>query len=170
MAQINTILATKHGIEAGSPEDFTVRDTLQYSEEQGQIISTLTLVLSLIAGISLLVGSIGLMNIMLVSVSERTAEIGLRRAMGAKKVDILSQFLAEALLLSLAGGVIGFMLGFLGSQLVGNAIEVLQGAVTVTANIVVTAIVISSAVGILAGIYPAWRAAGLQPTQALRRI
>lgn len=170
VAQINTILATKHGIEAGSPEDFSVRDTLQYSEEETQVIGTMTLVLSLIAGISLLVGSIGLMNIMLVSVSERTAEIGLRRAMGAKKTDVLTQFLAEALLLSLAGGSIGFMLGFLGSQLVGNMIEPLQGMIEVTPNIVITATVISSAVGILAGSYPAWRAARLQPTEALRRI
>ncbi len=170
VAQINTILAVRRGIEPGTPEDFQVRDSLAYSEEQAQLINTLTLVLSLIAGISLLVGSIGLMNIMLVSVSERTAEIGLRRAMGARKTDILVQFLAEALLLSLAGGLIGFGLGVLGSQIVGNLIEELRGMVTVTADIIAIAVAISSIVGMVAGIYPAWRAARLQPTEALRHI
>jgi len=170
VAQINTILAVRRGIEPGTMEDFQVRDTLAYMEEQAQIISIMTLVLSLIAGISLLVGSIGLMNIMLVSVSERTAEIGVRRAMGARQADILVQFLSEALLLSLAGGLIGFGLGVLGSQIVGNLIEEMKGMVVVTADIISIAIAISSTVGVLSGIYPAWRAARLQPTEALRHI
>jgi len=170
VAQINTILAVRRGIEPGTMEDFQVRDTLAYMEEQAQIINIMTLVLSLIAGISLLVGSIGLMNIMLVSVSERTAEIGVRRAMGARQADILAQFLSEALLLSLAGGLIGFGLGVLGSQIVGNLIEELKGMVVVTADIIAIAIAISSTVGVLSGIYPAWRAARLQPTEALRHI
>ena len=170
VAQINTILAVRRGIEPGTPEDFQVRDTLAYMEEQAQIINIMTLVLSLIAGISLLVGSIGLMNIMLVSVSERTAEIGVRRAMGARQADILVQFLSEALLLSLVGGLIGFGLGVLGAQVVGNLIEELKGMVVVTADIITIAIAISSTVGVLSGIYPAWRAARLQPTEALRHI
>jgi len=170
VAQINTILAVRRGIEPGTPEDFQVRDTLAYMEEQAQIINIMTLVLSLIAGISLLVGSIGLMNIMLVSVSERTAEIGVRRAMGARQADILVQFLSEALLLSLVGGLIGFGLGVLGSQIVGNLIEEMKGMVVVTADIITIAIAISSTVGVLSGIYPAWRAARLQPTEALRHI
>ena len=170
VAQINTILAVRRGIEPGTPEDFQVRDTLAYMEEQAQIITIMTLVLSLIAGISLLVGSIGLMNIMLVSVSERTAEIGVRRAMGARQADILVQFLSEALLLSLVGGFIGFGLGVLGAQVVGNLIEEMKGMVVVTADIITIAIAISSTVGVLSGIYPAWRAARLQPTEALRHI
>ncbi|MCG2769563.1 MAG: ABC transporter permease [Anaerolineae bacterium] len=170
VAQINTILAVRRGIEPGTMEDFQVRDTLAYMEEQNQIINIMTLVLSLIAGISLLVGSIGLMNIMLVSVSERTAEIGVRRAMGARQADILVQFLSEALLLSLVGGLIGFGLGVLGAQIVGNLIEELKGMVVVTADIITIAIAISSTVGVLSGIYPAWRAARLQPTEALRHI
>ena len=168
VAQINTILRARRGLAPGTPEDFMVRDTLEYSEEMARVTGTITLVLSLIAGISLVVGSIGLMNIMLVSVSERTWEIGLRRALGALRQDILAQFLAEAVLLSLAGGLVGLLLGATGSYVVSLLVEQLKGLVWVSADVVLIAVGISSAVGIAAGIYPAWRAALLQPTSALR--
>jgi len=168
VAQINTILRARHGLTEGTPEDYYIYDTLQFSEESQRIVQVITLVLSLIAGISLVVGSIGLMNIMLVSVSERTYEIGLRRALGARRWDILGQFLAEAALLSLLGGLIGLTLGVVGSYAISMAVEQLRGMVTVTANVVLLAVGVSAVVGIAAGLYPAWHAALLPPTQALR--
>jgi putative ABC transport system permease protein len=169
VAEINTILRARRGITAGSPEDFTVQDTLQWSEEQMRIIRTITLVLSAIAGISLVVGSIGLMNIMLVGVAERTWEIGLRRAIGAEKSDILLQFLSEGVLIALLGGVGGLALGLAGSYLASRLIEQVKGLATVSAGVVAIAVVVSLVVGIAASVYPAWHAASLQPTTALRR-
>ena len=168
VAQMNTILRARHGLAPGAPEDFMVQDTLEFSEEMTRVTTTITAVLSLIAGISLIVGSIGLMNIMLVSVSERTWEIGLRRALGGRQVDVLSQFLAEAVLLSLFGGLVGLGLGAAGSYAVSLLVEQLKGLVWVTADVVLIAVGVSSAVGVTAGIYPAWRAALLAPTSALR--
>ncbi len=168
VAQINTILRSRQGLAAGAPATFMINDTLQYSEEMARVMRTITLVLALIAGISLVVGSIGLMNIMLVGVSERTWEIGLRRALGGQRQDILVQFLAEAVLLSLVGGAIGLILGAVGSYVVSLLVQQLKGLVWVSADVVLIALGISSAVGIAAGIYPAWRAALLPPTQALR--
>ncbi|MDI7274839.1 MAG: ABC transporter permease [Anaerolineae bacterium] len=168
VAQINTLLRARRGLARGTPEDFAVNDTLEYSEEMTRVTRTITMVLSLIAGISLIVGSIGLMNIMLVSVSERTWEIGLRRAVGAQQLDVLLQFLAEAVLLSLVGGAIGLALGAVGSYVVSLLVESLKGLVWLSADVVLIAIGVSSAVGVAAGIYPAWRAALLPPTQALR--
>lgn len=168
VAQISTLLRARRGLEPGAPEDFTIYDTLEYSEEMTRVTRTITMVLSLIAGISLIVGSIGLMNIMLVSVSERTWEIGLRRAVGARRTDVLLQFLAEAVLLSLLGGAIGLALGAAGSYVISLLVESLRGLVWVTADVVLIAVGVSSAVGVAAGIYPAWRAALLAPTDALR--
>ncbi len=170
VAQANTILRARHGLGAGAQEDFQINDTLEYGEEMTRITDIMTLVLSLIAGISLVVGSIGLMNIMLVGVSERTWEIGMRRAIGAQQSDILSQFLSEAVLLSLVGGVIGMALGIAGSYVVGQLVEDLRGHVTVTPDIIAIALIVSMVVGVLSGLYPAWRAARLQPTQALRHM
>ncbi len=170
VAQINTILRARHRLAQGASEDFGVNDTLSFREEMSTILNTITAILSLIAGISLIVGSIGLMNIMLVSVSERTWEIGLRRAIGAQQGDILAQFLAEAVLLSLVGGAIGFGLGVAGSYAVSLAVEPIKGMVRVTPQIVLIALAVSSGVGIAAGIYPAWRAALLQPREALRHL
>ncbi len=168
VAQINTILRARRGLAPGTPESFQVNDTLEFSEEMTRVTTTITAVLSLIAGISLIVGSIGLMNIMLVSVSERTWEIGLRRALGAQQIDILGQFLAEAVLLSLGGGLVGLALGAAGSYGISLLVDELRGLVWVTADVVLIAVGVSSAVGIAAGIYPAWRAALLAPTRALR--
>ena len=169
VAEINTILRARRAIPAGSPEDFQVQDTLQWSEESMRIIRTITLVLSAIAGISLVVGSIGLMNIMLVGVAERTWEIGLRRAIGAEKSDILLQFLIEGVLIALLGGVGGLVLGLAGSFLASRLIEQVKGFATVSVEVVAIAIVVSLLVGMVASIYPAWHAASLQPTAALRR-
>ena len=122
-----------------------------------------------VAGISLLVGGIGIMNIMLVSVTERTREIGLRKAVGAHKRDILSQFLTEAAFLSLAGGIIGVALGWGASRLMGG---VQFGGSTITPIVgldaVLLATLFSAAVGVFFGWYPAWRAASLNPIDALR--
>ncbi|MGI6379856.1 MAG: ABC transporter permease [Anaerolineae bacterium] len=170
VAEVNTILRASRGIEPGVSEDFYVNDTLAFREESMQVIRLITLVLSLIAGISLAVGSIGLMNIMLVSVSERTAEIGVRRAMGAQRGDILAHFLWEAIMLGLVGGVTGLLLGSGGSYLVGALVEELQGKIAVTWDIIAIAVGVSTVVGVAAGIYPAWRAALLQPTEALRHV
>jgi len=169
VAEINTILRARHALAPGVPEDFFVQDTLEWSEGQVRIIRTMTLVLSLIAGISLIVGSIGLMNIMMVGVAERTWEIGLRRALGAQKPDILIQFLSEGVALALTGGIGGLVLGLAGSYAGSRMIEQLRGLATVTADVFVIALGVSLAVGIVASIYPAWQAAILQPTAALRR-
>ncbi|HNR97560.1 MAG TPA: FtsX-like permease family protein, partial [Anaerolineae bacterium] len=169
VAEINTILRARRGIAAGSPEDFMVQDTLQWSEESMAIIRTITVILSAIAGISLVVGSIGLMNIMLVGVAERTWEIGLRRSVGAEKSDILLQFLSEGVLIALLGGAGGLALGLGGSYVASRLIEQVKGMATVSAEVVAIAVIVSLIVGVLASIYPAWRAASLQPTAALRR-
>lgn len=169
VAEINTILRARRGIAAGSPEDFMVQDTLQWSEESMAIIRTITVILSAIAGISLVVGSIGLMNIMLVGVAERTWEIGLRRSVGAEKSDILLQFLSEGVLIALLGGAGGLALGLGGSYVASRLIEQVKGMATVSAEVVAIAVIVSLIVGVVASIYPAWHAASLQPTAALRR-
>jgi putative ABC transport system permease protein len=132
----------------------------------GDITGVLTIFLGSIAAISLIVGGIGIMNIMLVSVTERTREIGIRKAVGAKRRDILVQFLVEAMVLSLVGGIIGVMLGIAGSRLVASLAERLTPVVS--ADIVLLSTGVSAAVGLLFGIYPAFRAARLNPIDALR--
>ncbi|MBU0702622.1 MAG: FtsX-like permease family protein, partial [Chloroflexi bacterium] len=130
-----------------------------------QVMGIMTVFLGSIAGISLLVGGIGIMNIMLVSVTERTREIGVRKAVGARRVDVLIQFLLEAIVLSLLGGVIGILLGVGIAQLVSLS-GLLQSVVTLDS--VLLAVGFSLAVGLFFGIYPANRAAGLNPIEALR--
>lgn len=130
-----------------------------------QVTSTLTLMLGGIAGISLLVGGIGIMNIMLVSVTERTREIGIRKAIGAKRRDILVQFLIESLVISGLGGIIGILLGMGGSNLIGTIMKL---PMTISFNIVVIATCFSAAVGIIFGLYPANKASKLRPIEALR--
>jgi putative ABC transport system permease protein len=163
--QINTLLLRRHGFKSGEEGDFSVVSQADLLETLTQVTNILVVFLGAIAAISLLVGGIGIMNIMLVSVTERTREIGLRKAMGATKVDILTQFLLEAIILSLAGGAIGIALG------VGIALLVDSSGVSntiVTSQAVMLAVSFSVAVGLFFGIYPANHAASLKPIEALR--
>jgi putative ABC transport system permease protein len=165
-AQISALLRERHHLTAdGSEDDFQTLNMDALLSSLTTITNLLTTFLAAIAGISLLVGGIGIMNIMLVSVTERTREIGLRKAVGARPRDILLQFVVEALVVSLAGGVIGLLLG---SAIA--AIVTLSGLLTatVTLNAVLLAVGFSLAVGLFFGIYPAQRAAQLNPIQALR--
>jgi len=167
--EISTILRTRHRTPVGA-DDFTVFSQQDLLTTFQSITGILTIFLGGIAGISLLVGGIGIMNIMLVSVTERTREIGLRKALGARKRDILIQFLTESSLLSLIGGIIGIMFGWLISFLVGKIAAASGTAFTpvVGMNAVALATLFSAAVGLFFGIYPANRAAGLEPVEALR--
>jgi putative ABC transport system permease protein len=164
--QIAMILRERHGIDFSDEDDFSIISQSDIVAVFGQITGVLTIFLGAIAGISLLVGGIGIMNIMLVSVTERTREIGLRKAVGARRRDILWQFLLEAVTLSLVGGVMGIGLGALGAGIVSTLIEDFRSIVTPQA--VVLATTFSAAVGLFFGIYPARRASLLNPIDALR--
>jgi putative ABC transport system permease protein len=167
--EISQILRTRHRTPVGE-DDFTVFTQQDLLSTFQSITGILTIFLGGIAGISLLVGGIGIMNIMLVSVTERTREIGLRKALGARKRDILIQFLTESSLLSLIGGIIGIMLGWLISFIVGQVAAANETAFTpiVGLDAILLATIFSAAVGLFFGIYPANRAAGLEPVEALR--
>lgn len=166
IGQIQLTLREEHGLSFTDEDDFTVFSQEELLSAFGQVTSVLTLFLGVIAGISLLVGGIGIMNIMLVSVTERTREIGLRKAVGAKRRDILGQFLVEAMLLALIGGLLGLMLGVGGALAISSLSDSLLPAVDWLA--VFGAIFLSALIGLLFGVYPAARAAGLNPIEALR--
>ena len=167
--EIAIILRNRHRTPVGA-DDFTVFTQQDLLSTFQSITGILTIFLGGIAGISLLVGGIGIMNIMLVSVTERTREIGLRKALGARRRDILIQFLTESSLLSLIGGIIGIILGWLISFIVGQIAAANDTAFTpiVGMNAVLLATIFSAAVGLFFGIYPANRAASLEPVEALR--
>jgi putative ABC transport system permease protein len=165
-AEIEAYLSEAHNISFDGEQDFQVLSQADVLAFVGQLTGILTVFLGLIAGISLLVGGIGVMNIMLVSVTERTREIGLRKAVGARAGDILVQFLAESVLLSIAGGAMGIALGWLAAQVATALVPELT--VTVTWDAVVLATAVSSFVGIFFGLYPASRAARMRPIDALR--
>jgi len=164
--QISSILRERHGIDFRDEDDFSVISQADIIAVFGQITGVLTIFLGAIAGISLLVGGIGIMNIMLVSVTERTREIGLRKAVGARRRDILWQFLLEAMTLSLIGGVIGVALGALGAELISALVDDFRAILSPQAVLLATTF--SAAVGLFFGIYPARRASLLNPIDALR--
>ena len=163
--EISQVLRERHHISFKDDDDFTVINQADLIAVFGDITAIFTIVLGSIAGISLVVGGIGIMNIMLVSVTERTREIGLRKALGAKRSDILSQFLIEAVVISVIGGAVGILLGIIGSILIGNLAKL---TTVVTPGAVLLATGFSLAVGVFFGIYPATRAARLSPIDALR--
>jgi putative ABC transport system permease protein len=164
--EITTVLRQRHDIGLGDDDDFSVIAQTDIVNIMGEITGVLTLFLGSIAAISLLVGGIGIMNIMLVSVTERTREIGIRKAVGAKSRDILLQFLVEAVVLSLVGGVVGIVLGYLGSNLISGLSEDLAAYTSPSAILLATGF--SIAVGVFFGIFPAARASRLDPIEALR--
>jgi putative ABC transport system permease protein len=169
---LTQLLAERHRIQPGDPVDFTVQDTAEIAAILGTVTGTLTLMLSAIAAISLLVGGVGIMNIMLVSVTERTREIGIRMAVGARSGDILRQFLVEAVLLSMIGGVLGFLLGIGSSAALTTLINSItsgsQWPIIVSLPAGAVAVAFSAAVGVFFGFYPARRASRLDPIEALR--
>jgi putative ABC transport system permease protein len=167
--EVARTLRSRHFSNLGE-DDFRIMNTQDMVEVVTSVTDTMTLFLGGIAGISLLVGGIGIMNIMLVSVIERTKEIGLRKAMGARKMDILIQFLVESLILSLTGGFLGIIVGWGISQLVSK-IAASSGSTLnpmVSLNSILLATIFSASVGVFFGLYPANRAANLQPVEALR--
>ncbi len=162
---IEDLMRERRKVSVGQPDDFTVQDLKEVSNILSQVTGILTIFLSAVAAISLLVGGIGIMNIMLVSVTERTREIGIRLAIGALERDVLSQFLVEAIMLSAFGGIIGVILGL---SLTWIGMQILGWPFIVNPFAVVGAVVFSAAIGVIFGFFPARRAAQLDPIDALR--
>jgi putative ABC transport system permease protein len=169
MTQVQTditdLLLTRHKITNSAQADFSVINQADLASTASSTTRTLTLLLAAIAGISLVVGGIGIMNMMLTTVTERTREIGLRKAIGARKRDVTLQFLVEAVVLTLISGVIGVVLGWLVSVAVTKFANL---HTSVTWQSIVLAFGVSAVIGIVFGFYPARRAAGLNPIEALR--
>jgi putative ABC transport system permease protein len=163
--EITTILRQNHKLKEDADDDFNIRSQQELSEMMNSTSDMMTILLACIAGISLLVGGIGIMNIMYVSVTERTREIGLRMSIGARGVDILSQFLIEAIIISVTGGVFGVILGCIASWLV-NIIA--QWPVSIQSYSVILSFAVCTATGVFFGWYPAKKAANLDPIEAIR--
>jgi putative ABC transport system permease protein len=166
--QIEDLLRLRHRIAPGAEDDFTVRNMSDVAETAASATQMMTVLLGSIAGISLLVGGIGIMNIMLVSVTERIREIGLRMAVGAREKDILLQFLTEAIVLSLMGGLIGIGVGVGASKLLKNIKMFASMQTVVSLDSVLLAFCFAAAIGIFFGFYPARKASRLDPIEALR--
>ena len=164
-AEIRTVLEERHEIGADESDEFSVADQTQLLSTATSVYSLLTVLLAGVASISLIVGGIGIMNIMLVSVRERTREIGIRKAIGARNRDILLQFLVEALVLSLLGGLIGIVVGLAASAVIG---AIAGWGFTFNPITLIAATVFSLFVGFVFGVWPARQAARLNPIAALR--
>ena len=163
--KIRQLLRQRHRLQSGQDDDFTLRNLTEMLQAQEESSRVLSLLLAAVASVSLLVGGIGIMNIMLVSVTERTREIGLRMAVGARGRDILTQFLVEAIVLSLVGGAIGILLGVGAAFAVG---EFAQWRVELSGDAILLATGFAAAIGVFFGFYPARKASRLQPIEALR--
>ena len=162
---MNGLLNQRHNIREGADSDFSVRNLTAIANSAAETARTMSLLLGAIASVSLLVGGIGIMNIMLVSVTERTREIGIRMAIGARQRDILMQFLLEAIMISIVGCLIGIAIG------VGGAILVsvfTQAEIIISTNSVLIAFSVAASIGVFFGFYPARKAAMLNPIEALR--
>ncbi len=163
--EVTSLLNQRHRIGQGHEADFTVRNLTEMLDVAEQSSKAMSLLLGAVASISLIVGGIGIMNIMLVSVTERTREIGIRMAIGAREKDILLQFLTEAVLLTIIGGIIGIALGVVGAKIVS---ALFSWPTLISPQAILLAFGFSGAVGIFFGFYPARKAAGLNPIEALR--
>ncbi|MBN1344736.1 MAG: ABC transporter permease [Phycisphaerae bacterium] len=164
-ADVRAIMREAHGLAKWEDDDFTVRNQTDLAETAKSTTEVMTLLLAAIASISLLVGGIGIMNIMLVSVTERTREIGIRMAIGARGSDVLTQFLVESVVMSLLGGVIGIGVGFSGAAVLGRFTG---WSTAISPETIAIALAFSAGVGIFFGLYPARKAASLNPIEALR--
>jgi putative ABC transport system permease protein len=163
---VANLLRDRHRIRQGEEDDFNVQNTTSIMQAASATTATFTILLSSVAAVSLIVGGVGIMNIMLVAVTERTREIGLRMALGAKRIDVLLQFALEAVTLSLGGGLIGLIIGAGGSFMIAN---LAHWSTVVPAWAAPLALGFSVMVGLVFGSYPSWRAAQLDPIEALRR-
>ena len=164
-AEVASLLRQRHKLSPRTDDDFNLLDMTEITNTIGSITKLMTILLTTVASISLLVGGIGIMNIMLVSVTERTREIGLRMAIGATPSDILLQFITEAMALSTVGGLIGVAIGIAGAQTVG---KLQQWPILITESSVIVAFLFSAAIGVFFGFYPALRASRLNPIDCLR--
>jgi ABC-type antimicrobial peptide transport system permease subunit len=165
ISEITQLLRERHHLKEGTPDDFSIRNLNEILNTLTKTTKLVTNLLLCIAMVSLLVGGVGIMNIMLVCVSERTREIGIRMAVGARQKDILRQFLTEAVILCLSGGVIGIVIGHGGSMILAR---ILGWPMSASPGAITLAFAVSAAVGIAFGYYPAWKASKLDPIEALR--
>jgi putative ABC transport system permease protein len=169
IAEATSILRARHYISSGAADDFAIRDMREILNSMQQTMAGFSLFLGSVGAISLIVGGIGIMNIMLVSVTERTREIGIRKAIGAKRRDILLQFLIEAAAVSLTGGLIGLLLAMGGASLMGNiSLGNISAQAEISPSIVIIALSVSIGIGLISGTYPAFRAARMDPIESLR--
>ena len=170
--EVDQLLYERHRISPGDDPDYVIRNSMEFAQLLGTITGTMTLLLAAIAAISLLVGGIGIMNIMLVSVTERTREIGIRMAVGARGKDIMRQFLVESVMLSLLGGAVGVALGVGASvgltKVINSFLSGSDWPVVISFPAALIAMLFAGAVGVFFGFYPARRASQLDPIEALR--